>query len=161
MNTTTITAYLLSAYINLSFTHSYILGYAHKGVIYAARIMDARPILPYIVTLDRASSKNGGTYSLKYKPSAAKWDIITTAAVEIKAICTVAYMEQMNAESKQNRGQIFEALVADAFHMTLTTRKNAKFTDCGDMVAADGIHYQVKFNKATFTDERTLKNLMS
>lgn len=158
MENITIQSYLTTEYNRRAYTHSYIFGYTVRGTVYAARVMDARDILPYIVSLDRASSKNGGTYSIKYKPNAEKVAIINTAAAEIRPICTVDYMESLFANSKQNRGQIFEDMVIKAWHGAPVGGKNAKFTDCGDMVA-DGIHYQIKFNKATFTDERTLKNL--
>lgn len=158
MENITIQSYLTTEYNRRAYTHSYIFGYTVRGTVYAARVMDARDILPYIVSLDRASSKNGGTYSIKYKPNAEKVAIINTAATEIRPICTVDYMENLFANSKQNRGQIFEDMVIKAWHGAPVGGKNAKFTDCGDMVA-DGIHYQIKFNKATFTDERTLKNL--
>jgi hypothetical protein len=158
MENITIQSYLTTEYNRRAYTHSYIFGYAVRGTVYAARVMDARDILPYIVSLDRASSKNGGTYSIKYKPNAEKVAIINTAAAEIRPICTVDYMENLFANSKQNRGQIFEDMVIKAWHGAPVGGKNAKFTDCGDMIA-DGVHYQIKFNKATFTDERTLKNL--
>lgn len=158
MENITIQSYLTTEYNRRAYTHSYIFGYTVRGTVYAARVMDARDILPYIVSLDRASSKNGGTYSIKYKPNAEKVAIINTAATEIRPICTVDYMENLFANSKQNRGQIFEDMVIKAWHGAPVGGKNAKFTDCGDMVA-DGIHYQIKFNKATFIDERTLKNL--
>jgi hypothetical protein len=158
MENITISAYLTSEYNRLAYTHSYIFGYALKGMVYAARVMDARDILPYIATLDRASSKNGGTYALKYKPNMDKIAIIMAHACEIRPICSVDYMEQTFANSKLNRGQIFENMVIDSWHGVTVGGKNAKFTDCGDMVV-DGVHYQVKFNKATFTDEKTLHNL--
>lgn len=158
MENTAIKSFLTGEYNRLAYTHSYIFGYALKGMVYAARVMDAREILPYIASLDRASSKNGGTYSIKYKPNMDKIAVIMSKACEIRPICTVDYMEQMFANSKQNRGQIFEDMVIKAWNGKPVGGKNAKFTDCGDMVV-DSIHYQVKFNKATFTDERTLHNL--
>lgn len=158
---TTIVAYLTSEYARLAYTPAYIFGYAVKGTIYAARVENADPILPYIVSLDRASSKNGGTYSIKYKPNAEKIAIINSSASEIRPICTVDYMETLKNETNQNRGQLFETMVAEAFHMQQNTAKNAKFTNAGDVIAENGTHYQVKFNKATFTDERTLHNLTS
>ena len=51
MENTTITAYLTTEYNRLAYTHNYIFGYAIKGMVYAARVMDAREILPYIVTV--------------------------------------------------------------------------------------------------------------
>lgn len=158
MENTTIHAYLTGEYNRLAYTHSYIFGYTIKGTVYAARVMDGRSILPYIASLDRASSKNGGTYSIKYKPNMDKIAVILSHACEVRPICTVDYMEQVFSNSKLNRGQIFEDMVITAWNGEQVGGKNAKFTECGDMVA-DGIHYQVKFNKATFTDERTLHNL--
>lgn len=154
-----IKAYLVEEYNARAYTHAYIFGHAVGGMVYAARVMDARQLMPYIVTLDKASSKNGGAFSIKYKPNAEKWALITASAAEIRPICSVDYLEKLNAESKQNRGQLFESLAAETFGMKQWEAKNAKFTDCGDMVAKDGTHYQVKYDKATFTDERTLKNL--
>lgn len=154
-----IKAYLVNEYSARAFTHSYIFGHAVKGIVYAARVIDARPLMPYIAKLDRASSKNGGTYSIKYRPNAEQWALICATAVEIRPICSVDYMEKLNAESKLNRGQILEDMVIKEWNAKPVGGKNAKFTDCGDMVTEDGIHYQIKFDKATFTDERTLKNL--
>ena len=156
-----ILAYIMSTYARLAYTPAYIFGYAIKGTIYAARVTNADTILPYIATLDRASSKNGGTYSAKYKPNMKKWAIIMSAAVEIRPVCSVAYMEQRKAESGRNRGQLFEDMVAAIFDMKQVDSKNAKFTECGDVIAKDGTHYQVKYNKSTFSDEYTLHNLMS
>lgn len=149
--------YLINAYNELAYTHNYIFGYAVKGMVYAARVENAADLLPYIVNLDRASKKNGGTLQIKYKPNKEKVAIINENAAEIKAVCTVDYLEKLNANSKQNRGQIFETLAAELFGGQQVERKNAKFTECGDIIV-NGRHYQVKYAKATFTDERTIKN---
>lgn len=150
--------YLIDTYNRLAYTHSYILGYVANGMVYGAKVADARPILPYITCLDCASSKNGGTVQLKYKPNKAQVAVIVETATEIRPICTAEFLENQFRTTKFNRGQIFEALSAEAFGGAQVDRKNSKFTDCGDIIA-DGIHYQVKFLKATFSDERTLKNL--
>lgn len=158
-NDNLIISYLLNEYIRLAYTHSYIFGYNYKGMVYAARVMDARPILPFLVRLDRASSQNGGTYAIKYKINQDNAQLINTAACEIKPICTVDYMEQAFHSSNLNRGQLFEVMVANAFDMRQSESKTAKFTVSGDVIAKDGTHYQVKYIKATYTDEKTIKNL--
>lgn len=153
--------YLCDEYNRLTYTHSYIYGYTVKGMVYAARIMDGSSLLHYIASVDKASEKNGGTFQLKYKQSAEKIAMIVAEAVEVKTICTVDYMENIrNTASglQKNRGYIFENLCAEAFGGELNTKPNAKFTTDGDMTL-DGVPYQIKFNKATYTDERTLKNL--
>lgn len=150
--------YLINSYNRLVYTHSYIFGYTVKGMVYGARVMDGANLLPYLTCVSTASSKNGGTYALKYRPNLKQIALINENAVEIKAICTLQYLEEQFRTTKWNRGQIFETLAAKAFNAYQVDKKTAKFTESGDIVA-DGIHYQVKYDKATFTDEKTLKNL--
>lgn len=154
----TIKAYMVNEYNRMAFTHSYIFGFSIGGMVYAARVMDGRGLLPFLTYVDKASSKNGGTYSLKYRPNGKQWAMVTAEAEEVKAICTVEYLENLNAGCRKNRGQLFEELVAQAFGGELETKANLKFTDGGDM-NLNGVAYQVKYTKATFTDERTLMNL--
>lgn len=150
--------YLIDGYNKLAYTHNYIFGYVAEGMVYGAKVKNANELLKYICTLDRASSKNGGTYQLKYKPNKAQVATIITSATEIREICSVNFLENEYKNRRQNRGQIFEELSAKVFDGYQVERKNAKFTDCGDMIVKNE-HFQVKFLKATFTDERTLKNL--
>lgn len=158
MENTNIHHYLISEYNRLAFTHSYIFGYVESGMVYAFRVENGTDLLPFITTLDRASSKNGGTYQLKFKPNKAQRATLQTAACEVKAICSEEYLERLYTESRHNRGQLFESLVAAAFNGKLTEKMNAKFTTDGDM-EINGKPYQIKYNKATFTDERTIRNL--
>lgn len=150
--------YLINEYNKLAFTHSYIFGYAYNGMVYAARVMDARNLLPFLTYVDRASSKNGRTHSLKYRPNNKQWIMLCAQAEEVKTICTVEYLENLKANSRKNRGQLFEELVAQAFGGELEIKTNLKFTKSGDMIL-NNVSYQVKYTKATFTDERTLMNL--
>lgn len=150
--------YLTREYTRLAFTSDYVFGYAESGMVYAAMVENADEILPYITCLDRASSKNGGTYSLKYKPTKAIAAILRVHASKVFAVCSVEYLESLNKASRQNRGQIFETMVAEILKAETPKAKNAKFTDCGDIIV-NRRHYQVKYAKATFTDERTLRNL--
>lgn len=153
-----IKSYLLCEYIRLAATHAYIFGYAVGGIVYAARVMDARALLPVLTYVDKASSKNGGTYSLKYRANMTTWAAVVSQAVEVKMVCTVEYLENLKANSKKNRGQLFEELVAKTFGGELETKSNLKFTEGGDM-NLDGVAYQIKYTKATFTDEKTIQNL--
>lgn len=149
--------YLINAYNELAYTHNYIMGYVAEGMVYGARLENAESLLPYITSLDRASKKNGGTIQLKYKPNKSQIALIIEKADEIKPICTVDYLEKLNKETRHNRGQIFETLSAQVFGGYQVEQKNAKFTDCGDIIV-NNRHYQVKYLKATYCDERTIKN---
>lgn len=153
-----IKAYMVNEYNRMAFTHSYIFGFSIGGMVYAARVMDGRGLLPFLTYVDKASGKNGGTYSLKYRPNGKQWAMVTAEAEEVKAICTVEYLENLKANSRKNRGQLFEELVAQAFGGELETKSNLKFTEGGDM-NLNGVAYQIKYIKATFTDEKTLMNL--
>ena len=152
--------YLIENYNRLAYTHNYVFGFIENGFYYGAVVMNGSNLLYGICSTDIASEKNGGTIQLKYKPNKAKIALIKEQAVAILPICSVDYMEKLNAESKQNRGQIFEKLVADNMGGVQSENKRAKFTECGDIVV-DGIHYQVKNVKATFTDERTIRNMLA
>jgi hypothetical protein len=150
--------YLIKSYNELAYTHNYIMGYVAEGMVYGARLENAENILTFITSLDRASKKNGGTLQLKYKPNKKQVAVVIENATEIKAICSVDYLEKLNKETRHNRGQIFETLSAKVFGGYQVEKKNAKFTECGDIIV-NNRHYQVKYLKATFTDERTIKNL--
>lgn len=151
-------AFLTAELVRMEYTHSYIFGHKVGNMVYAARVLNADSLIRFISYTDKASHKNGGTYSLKYRPNAKQWSIITTHAEEVKTICTVEYLENLKANSRKNRGQLFEELVAQAFGGELETKANLKFTEGGDM-NLNGVAYQIKFDKATFTDERTVVNL--
>ena len=137
MENITVHAYLTTEYNRLAYTHNYIFGYAIKGMVYAARVMDAREILPYIATLDRASSKNGGTYSIKYKPNMDKIAVIMSHAVEIRPICTVDYMEQMfanvevGAKGAAELKELFGLITASQMHCDIEL----------DLTLARGLNY--------------------
>lgn len=153
-----IKAYLVNGYNKLAYTHNYVFGYVECGMVYGAIVKNAASLLDNITTLDRASSKNGGTYSLKYKPNKAMLALIKSKATAIVPIMTEVMLEKMKAESNHNRGQIFEDEVAKVLKAERPKCLNAKFTECGDIII-DFTHYQVKYLKATFTDELTLRRL--
>lgn len=158
MVNTKIFANLCKAYNKMAFTHSYIYGITKDGLVKAYVVRNGNESLASLASLDRASTKNGGTFSLKFKPNKNQVAILEEVAEEVKTICTTAYLENEFSTRPQNRGQIFEEMVATAFKGEQVTKKNAKFTESGDIVI-NGEHFQVKFQKATFTDERTIRNL--
>lgn len=150
--------YLVHEYARRAYTHAYIFGYAEKGTIYAARVENATEILGAITYTDCASSKNGGTISLKYRQNKDRIALITSVASEIRPICSVENLENLFRNSRHNRGQIFESLTVEAFGAIKNPNDHDDFTKAGDLTIG-GKAYQVKFNKATFTDLKTLRNL--
>ncbi len=150
--------YLVHEYTRHAYTHAYIFGYAEKGTIYAARVENATEILGAITHTDCASPKNGGTVSLKYRPNRKQIALIASVASEIRPVCSVEDLENLFHNSRHNRGQIFERLAVEVFGAIKNPNDHDDFTKAGDLTIG-GKAYQVKFNKATFTDLKTLRNL--
>lgn len=151
--------HMIRKYYALSYTHHYVVGRPVGGLVYAAllRDVDAAALLA-VTTLSKASSKNGGTLSVRFQPNLEQWAYITAHAVEVKVICTVEFLEKWAKEHGKNKGQAFEILTCEAWGGELESKPNAKFTEAGDMYI-NGEAYQAKYYKATFTDEKTLINL--
>ena len=68
MNNSILFRKMVNDYNALAYTHNYIFGYTHKGIVYAVHA-DSE-ILPYVCTLDSAS--RGAGYSLRFKPNKAQ-----------------------------------------------------------------------------------------
>ena len=142
---------MINQYNRLSFTHNYIFGFADRGTIYA--VVTNSNVLPLVCCLD-ISSRYGG-FSLRFKPTKAQKEFLKT--FPMKAICSEKYFEEAVKNSKYNRGEIFEKMVTE-FVGQKWKKDNIPFTKDGD-ITINGIAYQIRFNKATFANEKTLENL--
>ena len=143
---------MITRYNELSYTHDYIFGFAFKGNIYM--ITTTSEILPYILKLDRASRGQG--YSIRFSPNTDQKIFLLTQKAEL--ICSKEYFDLQVSESKYNKGEIFEKIVTEKFGQTWE-KDNVPFTKGGDVELENGIAYQVKFEKATFTNEKTLARM--
>lgn len=141
---------MINRYNALAFTHKYIFGFAYKGNVYMAHV-DA-DMLPYILKLDKAS--RGAGYALRFCPTnTIKVALLPYAHI----ICSTAYFNETVADSIYNKGEIFEKMVTEYYGQTW--EKDAiPFTEAGD-IEVHGIAYQIKFEKATFCNEKSLANL--
>ena len=137
----------------LSYTHNYIFGLAFNGNIYATFTDES--VLPYVCTLDKASSKNGGRYSLRYKPNKAQKATLFANSEKTFILCSVEYFNEMVETTKYNRGEIFEKLVTEYFGINWE-KDNVPFTEGGD-IEINGKAFQIKYEKATFTKEKFLQ----
>ena len=141
---------LLNGYNELSYTTHYILGFQFAGMIYMA--YEEEKDLAVLMTLDSASRSQG--YSLRFKPNKAQKAIMMKNAI---ALCSVELFEDMVAESKYNKGEIYEKIVTERMGQ-VWEKDNVPFTQAGD-IEIDGVAYQIKFEKATFTNEKTMLKL--
>ena len=148
---TTLFNHLINEYNRLAYTHEYIFGFTYKGVVYSVKA-DAK-VLPYVLKLDKAS--RGAGYSLRFKPTnEQKLYLIAQGAT---VVCSEKYFLDLVAESNYNKGEVYEKLETEKVGQTWT-KDNVPFTEDGDLTV-DGIAYQIKFQGATFTNEKTLAKL--
>lgn len=151
---------LIDGYNAISYTHNYIFGFTYKGMIYMS--FQNSEILPYIATLDTSPEKNGGK-SIRFKPTVKQKLALLPEAKPVcseeyfNALCKEKYINAKGKPTKYNRGEVFEKLMTEYFGQVWEKDK-VPFTDGPDVVG-NGIPYQVKFEKATFTCELWLANL--
>ena len=153
MTNTTMFNTLIEGYNTLSYTHNYIFGFELKGTIYG--VITESDVLPYILKLDKAS--RGAGYALRFCPTMEQKIFLLSKGAEV--ICSKAYFDTLVSESKYNNGEIFEKLITEKFGQEWT-KDNVPFTEAGD-IEVNGIAYQIKFQKATFTNEKSLARMMN
>ena len=152
MENTAILAQMTSKYNRLSFTHDYIFGFADRGTIYA--VVTTAKVLPFVLCLDRAS--RGAGFALRFNPNKAQKEMLKVSGKTF-AVCSVEYFDDLVASTRYNRGEIFEKLVTEAFGQEWK-KDNLPFTEGGD-IEVGGKAYQIKYAKATFCNEASLRNL--
>jgi len=153
MTNTTMFNHLIEGYNTLSYTHNYIFGFELKGTVYG--VIAQSDVLPYILKLDKAS--RGAGYALRFCPTMEQKLFLLGKGAEV--ICSKEYFNTLVNESKYNNGEIFEKLVTEKFGQEWT-KDNIPFTEAGD-IEVNGTAYQIKFQKATFTNEKSLARMMN
>jgi hypothetical protein len=154
MINTTAFANLIDGYNATSYTHNYIMGFCDRNSVYM--VVTDSSVLPYATILDKAS--RGAGYSLRFKPNKMQKEYLKVNG-QTSVLCSKEYFEDICAESKYNRGEIFEKLVTEWFGLEWT-KDNVPYTDGGD-IEVNGIAYQIKFEKATFTNEKSLARILA
>ena len=151
MMNTTIYASMIDSYNTFAYTHDYIFGFNYKGVIYFVETDST--VLPMILTLDRASRGQG--MCLRFKPTTTQK--IFLLANGAKPLCSANLFNDEVANSKYNKGEIFEKMVTEFFGQNWE-KDNVPFYMGADLATANK-SYQIKFEKASFTTEKTLMNI--
>ena len=150
MTNTALFMNLIDRYNTVAFTHNYIWGFIYKKNVYMA--ITTSEVMPYICTLDKAS--RGAGYALRFCPNNAQKVVLMP---ESTLLCSEDFFKETVADSKYNAGEIFEKMVTEYFGQEWT-KDNVPFTEDGD-ITVDGIAYQIKFQKATFCNEKSIANL--
>ena len=142
---------LVTEYNKKAFTNNYIFGFVYAGNIWA--VETTHELLPIISKLDKASK--GGGYSLRFKPD--KSQKLVLMAHQPRLICSKEYFEDMVKNSIYNKGEVFEKMITESFGIKWE-KDHIPFWVDGDL-EVNGKAYQIKFEKATFTNEKTLARL--
>ena len=141
---------LIDRYNAVAYTHEYVWGFTYKKNVYMT-ITDAT-VMPFVTCLDKAS--RGAGYALRFCPNTQQKVALLPYAT---LLCSEAYFNEVVADSKYNKGEIFEKMVTEHFGQTWE-KDNVPFTEDGD-ITVDGTAYQIKFQKATFCNEKSIANL--
>ena len=153
---------LQDGYNKIAFTDKYILGWTLKHVIYFT-ICD-RELVDWVTCLDKAS--RGAGYALRFKPNTDQKYMLMANGAEV--LCSEkmfdeyleeTYINEKGKEVHYNRGEVFERLITEKAGQKWT-KDTVPFTMAGD-IEWNGVAYQIKFEKATFTNEKSLMNLMN
>ena len=151
MNRTVLLNAMIERYNALSFTHNYIYGFFYKGLVYM--VETSASLMPMVCKLDKASRGQG--YSLRFCPTTAQKNLLMSLGAVV--LCSEKFFLEEVANSKYNKGEIFEKMVTEYFGQ-IWEKDSVPFTEDGDLTV-DGVAYQLKFEKATFTNEKTLARM--
>lgn len=151
MTNTTLFKSMIDRYNKASYTHNYIYGFYFQNMVYMVEA-DSKA-MPFILKLDKAS--RGAGYSLRFCPTVAQKAFLMAKGAVL--LCSKDFFDATVKESKYNKGEVFEKMVTEFFGQEWV-KDTVPFTEDGD-ITVDGIAYQVKFEKATFTNEKTLARL--
>ena len=134
-------------------THNYIFGFTFKGNVYA--VPTTSEVLPYILTLDKASSKNGGGYSLRFNPATEQKIFLLSKGAEL--ICSKERFDTIVEQTIYNKGEIFEKLVTEYFGQ-VWKKDTVPFYKDGD-ITVNGKKIQIKLDSATLMNTKQIKNI--
>ena len=141
---------MIKQYNKVAYTHNYVFGFTYKGNVYMS--FTDSTILPYILKLDKAS--RGAGMALRFCPTVEqKFALLEGATV----LCSIKYFNEVVASSKYNKGEIFEKMVTEYFGQEWE-KDTVPFYKGADLTV-DEIGYQLKYEKATFTNEKALANI--
>ena len=151
MTNTMIFKNLIDGYNSKAYTHKYVFGFILEDTVWAVKADSA--IMPYILKLDKASRSAG--YSLRFCPNRQQKALLLSMGGI--AICSKDYFNIVCASNKYNRGENFEKLYTE-YCGQVWEKDHIPYTEAGD-IEVDGIAYQIKFEKATFTNEKSLARM--
>ena len=139
---------MIKNYRKFSAADCYALGFIYEHNLYVAMVDE---IAPRFMRVEHESSKKGGC---------AKLQLRLTKPYQLQLIRKGAKCVggESLLDGKYNKGENFEKMVTEFYGQTWE-KDNVPFTDDGDLTV-NGVAYQIKFEKATFTNEKSLARMM-
>lgn len=138
---------MLTHYEHFNKAQKYIIGFSHKGKIYAQTVTHLDPDM---ITLESASKNQGE--SLRFRPKAAH-----KAEMLLKAVC-LGTMEMLINE-KYNKGEMFEKIITERYGLQWQ-KDCVPFYKAGD-ITVNGVEIQIKFEKAALATSNTIEKLLA
>ena len=135
----------LQRYHAISKADKYIIGFTYKNNVYMLGLLDDIPL--EFIAIEKASKNQGDAFRLRIK-SETKKRILKNAEC-------LGSVEILCDNNIKNKGDIFEKIVYEKYHGEGWTKDCKCFTEGGD-VQVNGYEVQVKFEKATIVNEKTL-----
>ena len=143
--------FMIEKYNRNAYTNNYIYGFSMYGNIYYYILTSL-----HFIKLDKQSSKNGGGYSLRYKPTKKEKENIIKSGI-CKILCSEDYFKNAVENSKYNKGEIFEKMITEKSGQ-VWEKDNIPFYKGADLTI-NNIAYSIKFEKATICTENILNKL--
>lgn len=141
---------MMNRYEALSAAHTYALGFAHTGNLYAVKLSFAE--LSAYFKLDRASSKRGGFAKIRIKLTAKDRAELSAKAELIGA------EDLLTADPAHNKGENFERELTERWTAETWVKDSVPFWVAGD-IRVNGVEIQVKLDGAELTNEKTLSRI--
>lgn len=139
---------MTARYHALSAAHDYLMGFRFDGNIYMVMMSESE--VNNVICLDKAS--RGAGYALRFKPN--KSQKLYMLSLGASVLSSAKFFDETVANSQFNKGEIFEKMVTEAYGQRWC-KDSVPFYMQGD-INIDGIEVQIKFESATFTNEKLL-----
>ena len=151
-------ANILDKLAQVEFTHTYAFAIREEKMIKAVVVENADEVLPLVTYCEKNAESHGADWGVRMLGTLDSFQTLKDYASEVVTLCSVEYFESLLVERKnsgirENRGNLFEVVFADMVGGKQVELKNAKCTDCGDVIVGKK-HIQCKLWNATITTEK-------
>lgn len=139
---------IANKYLELKHANAFIYGFTVDGYIYYT-------VEKSLVYTPSVASRGYGN-SLRFRPTKAqKLEMLKNAVM----VCEKTEFATMCNNSKYNKGEIFEKLIHDINGLEWVKDSNPFYNS--DDIVINGIGYEIKFEGATFTNEKIINNILA